>query len=290
MKADGSAQAQLTHQANGKFANHALFSPDRTKIVYASHTPWTPQSPGTSEIHLMNADGTNDQVLVSPGSAQGEWVDEPAWYGGGSSVFFAHDVPQYNTAGQWQSDTLTLEGLNLANGSRSVILPNAENPTTAPTGALAWVAINPGALGFQVNFTADGSTVKTLVSDKNCSIVSQPRLSPDGQWLAFSCSGPIGTAGSGSSGIFGLANLSLISAAEAHGLPWDPFVIKTDGTGLRRLAAVGSDEQAVAWSPDGKTIAVDFYDGIFAMPASGGAMAKIVAGGDASALDWSASS
>src|SRR5438105_1489120 len=58
MKADGSGQAQLTHQANGKFANHGLFSPDGSKIVYASHTPWTPQSTGSSEIHLMNADGS----------------------------------------------------------------------------------------------------------------------------------------------------------------------------------------------------------------------------------------
>ena len=58
------------HQASGKFANHGLFSPDGTKIVYASHTPWTPQGMGSSEIHLMNADGSNDQVLVSPGPAQ----------------------------------------------------------------------------------------------------------------------------------------------------------------------------------------------------------------------------
>lgn len=62
----------------------------------------------------------------------------------------------------------------------------------------------------------------------------------------------------------------------------------TDGTGLRRLSALGSDQQALAWSPDGQTIALDYYDAIFAMPASGDAMAKIMAGGDATDLDWKA--
>jgi Tol biopolymer transport system component len=286
MRADGSGQVQLTHEADGNFANNGVFSPDGTRIAYAVHTPWAQQKLGSSELHVMNADGSNDQVLVRPGPADGEWVDEPAWYGGGTSLLFVHDTPRYGPGNQWQGDSITLEGLNLANGSRSVLMQNAENPTTAG-GALAWLSIpNNGTLGYQVNFTADGTNTKTLLTEKNCVQVNQPRLSPDGQYLAFSCSGAPGSGGSGPFGLFGLANLSLIPGAEAHGLPWDPYVIKTDGTGLRRLASIGGDEQAMAWSPDGKTLALDSYDGVFAMPASGGAMAKIVAGGDGSALDW----
>src|SRR5579883_516361 len=102
----------------------------------------------------------------APGRRKGEWVDEPTWYGGGTSVFFVHDVPQYDASGQWKNDAVRLEGLNLANGSRSVIMQNAQDPTTSPSGALAWVSFNPGTLGFQVNFTADGTTTKTLLSDK----------------------------------------------------------------------------------------------------------------------------
>jgi hypothetical protein len=217
-------------------------------------------------------------------------MDEPAWYGGGTSLFFVHDVPQFDANGQWLSDSMTLEGLSLANGSRSVLMKNARNPTTAPNGALAWMAINAGTLGFQLNYTADGSTVKTLVSDKDCWQISQPRLSPDGQWIAFSCSGPkgAGSGGGGPFGLFGIANLSLIPSASAHGLPWDPFVIKTDGTGLRRLAGLGSDEQAVAWSPDSQTVSLAYFDGVFDVPLAGGPLTRIMGGGDPGALDWKA--
>jgi len=74
----GSRQTQLTHEANGKFANHAVFSSDRTKIGYASHTPWTQQNYGGVEIRVMNADGTNHQTVLSP-TQQGEWMDLPVW-------------------------------------------------------------------------------------------------------------------------------------------------------------------------------------------------------------------
>jgi len=46
----------------------------------------------------------------------------------------------------------------------------------------------------------------------------------------------------------------------------------------------------VAWNADGKTVALDYYDGIFERPAGGGPLAKVVAGGDPSALDWRAAS
>ena len=48
-----------------------------------------------------------------------------------------HDVPQFDANGQRLSDTMTLEGIKLADGTRSVLMKNTEFPTTAQNGASA---------------------------------------------------------------------------------------------------------------------------------------------------------
>ena len=282
MNADGSNQTQLTHVAQNLFANDAVFSPDGTKIAYTVHQPWTQDNWGGSEIHIMNIDGTNDRVALKP-TRKSEWMDMPAWYAAGTQLFYSHDVPQFDASGNWTSDTITLEALDMGTGQRTVLQNNAENPTTAANGTLAWVSFTNGQIGFQLNVITPNSQPKTILSDKDFLQIWQPRLSPDGQWIAFSGSGRSASSG-GSSGLFGA--LSLVPTASAHGLPWDPWIIKVDGTGLRKLASIGSDEQAVTWSPDGQTVGVDDYDGVFAIPAAGGGLAKIVAGGQAGGLDW----
>ena len=284
MNADGSNQTQLTHVAQNLFANNAVFSPDGTKIAYTVHQLWTQDNWGGSEVHVMNADGSNDQVLVKP-TQKSEWMDMPAWYAAGTQLFYVHDVPQFDASGSWTSDTITLESLNVATGQRTVLLNNAENPTTAPNGTLAWVGFNSGQLGFQLDVTTPNSQPKTILSDKDFMQIWQPRLSPDGQWIVFSGSGRTGSS-SGATGLFGA--LSFVPAASAHGLPWDPYVIRVDGTGLRKLASLGTDEQAVTWSPDGQSIELADYDGIFTMPAAGGGLAKAVSGSQAGGLDWKA--
>ena len=59
--------------------------------------------------------------------------------------------------------------------------------------------------------------------------------------------------------------------AEAHGIPWDPWVVQADGSGLRRLAETGADEPSIAWSPDETQVFVYSGTGSFVLDANSGA-------------------
>ena len=82
------------------------------------------------------------------------------------------------------------------------------------------------------------------------------------------------------------AKADLPGIAEAHGLPWDPWVINVDGTGLKRLASIGSDEMSIAWSPDGSEIAFSNLSATYVMRADGGGLNRILTTGDPGGLDW----
>ena len=51
--------------------------------------------------------------------------------------------------------------------------------------------------------------------------------------------------------------------AQAHGIPWDLWVIARDGSGLARLTEVAEDGIMAAWSPDGRWIAFTGELGLF---------------------------
>jgi Tol biopolymer transport system component len=59
-----------------------------------------------------------------------------------------------------------------------------------------------------------------------------------------------GVNGRSSEPPFALNTLFGPTTAYAHGIPWDPWVVNVDGSGLRRVAETGADEPSVAWSPD----------------------------------------
>src|SRR5262249_51485308 len=160
-------------------------------------------------------------------------------------------------SGQWTDDDMKLEALTLATSQTTSLAKNAQSPTSSAGGALAWITLaRLGQPGYTLNVLLAGtSNVKTVVNDSMFVQINRPRLSPDGKQIAFSASGALKADGSlASPGA--VPSLSLVPSAQAHGLPWDPWVVNVDGTGLKRLAAVGSDEQALAWSSDGQRLAM----------------------------------
>ena len=61
------------------------------------------------------------------------------------------------------------------------------------------------------------------------------------------------------------------ATAYAHGIPWDPWVVNADGSGLRRVAETAADEPSVAWSPDQMQLFVYSGTGSYLLDALTGA-------------------
>jgi Tol biopolymer transport system component len=117
--------------------------------------------------------------------------------------------------------------------------------------------------------------------------VYSPELSVDGKTIVFAGSGRTSSkVASAGKALADALNPLLPGTAEAHGLPWDPWVIGVDGTGLKRLANIGSDEMSLAWSPDGQEIAFSNLSSTYLMRVDGGGLTRLLQRGDPGGIDW----
>ncbi len=116
----------------------------------------------------------------------------------------------------------------------------------------------------------DGSGARELIGGEAFQGFYAPRFSPDAkQVVVAAIGGPetdqqgIPIAASAPALIDRLLGLLEPPTAEAHGLPWDLWVINADGSGLRRLTNFREDLPMASFSPDGKQIAVLGAGGIY---------------------------
>jgi Tol biopolymer transport system component len=98
--------------------------------------------------------------------------------------------------------------------------------------------------------------------------IASPHFSPNRDEIAFVVVVPMLGRGNLISTLFGP------SIAHAHGLPWDVWVVGSDGSGLRQLAALGGDDPSVAWSPDGSQLFVYGGTGSFIVDVTTGDVAE----------------
>jgi len=287
--ASGGAEVQLTHESNGNFANNPIFSPDGSTIAYAHHVAPSGNNWGGVELHLMQADGTGDNVLV-PSKTKGERAETPAWTPDGQSIYFAHDVPIIDDHDKYTGDTLTVERYDLGSGKSEVVQRDAIMPAIGKTGSMAWVNYNVTNSSFKLQVSsAPGDTPRTLLSDKDFQAILSPAISPDGQAILFSGSGRTSsTVGSVGRTLAQALNPLVPGEAEAHGLPWDPWVIGIDGKGLKKLASIGSDEQSMSWSPDGQEIVFSNLSSTYLMRADGSGLTRLLNHGDPGGISWKA--
>jgi Tol biopolymer transport system component len=101
-----------------------------------------------------------------------------------------------------------------------------------------------------------------LFESRDFPIIYNPRLSPDGKWVIFSSMNFPRTNGEGPS--FDLLGWLLMQpeVAEAHGLPWDIYIMPTTGGAPSRLTHLNEDQPVATWI-DNTTVALIGTSGLY---------------------------
>jgi Tol biopolymer transport system component len=285
---------QLTNNAADSFAQNPAISPDGKQVAYVTLIQPSPTAElpvPTSALFVINIDGSGSRQVWKP--AEG-LLGIPAWAPDGRAVYVAaNGVKSIGGASDRQ---LQIVRVDLASGATQSVLDNALDPTFSRDGRrMAFLQL--GQDGFTmslVSANADGSGAQVLIDGKQFQGFYAPRFSPDGKQLVVAAIGgpqmdgqgnPIPPPG-GATPLERLLALLAPATAEAHGLPWDLWMINVDGSGLRRLTEFYEDLPMAVFSPDGKQLAVMGAGGIYLLDADGANLRRIDPVGDHGGLDW----
>ena len=245
------------------------------RIVFDNH----------DDVWVINADGTDlTQLTEEPG-----FDFDPSWSADGTRIAYRRE-----------SGADTEIWLMQADGSEKQKLTDGLSPAWSPDGALIAFAGPKGTTGIITLIRPDGTGIRQLPNTEGG---EYPTWSPDGTRIAFN-SNLSGTHVMYVAEVDGSKVVSLADVGEGWQVDWsadgssilftserdhsdhytDVYVMRPDGTGIRRLTTQGA--YTPAWSPDGAHI-VFSAPGLFVMNLDGSDVSPIPTSvGETSLPDW----
>jgi Tol biopolymer transport system component len=296
-KPNAAPKKTLSPANNKGLLQDPQWTPDGKQIVYTFLRPFDSSGLPTQDVLIANADGSNPQPLLTP-KMSGEVFASPTFSPDGRYVYVSHTEPIFNDKKQVISATLKLERYDMQTKQFKFIADDALQPAMSPDGKrIAFIKLNQDT--FQQTLwlaNADGEDAElVLPTDAVGGAVHSPRWSRDSQRLLFALPNifaknnrpptqPIPQPPSWLVGWFdGLLGTRV---AEAHGPPWDFWIVDYTGKNLQRLTEIGEDEPYAAWSPDGKQFAFMGLAGLYIVDANGKNARWLFRNGGRGRIDW----
>jgi Tol biopolymer transport system component len=284
-------QQKITSLPSGAAVTGASWSPDGTRVVFAEFSRRPNERQSGADLMIANADGS-DAHLFAERDAANSVLEAPQWTASGRVTYTIRRVSNGREA---TSVVRQAEG-----GQPEVLVENAYSPAMSPDeSTLIYVRSTRGGQALMKKTLAESGDGCELLSDQVFQYLSLPRVAPDGTRVALGGSGeptmqPSGCGGdptrkaSANIDLAALLQPASASAAAMHGLPADIWSMNLDGSNMQRIADIKDDDPSVAWSPDGKNLAIFGVAALYVNDGKGGPTAKLVDQGGYGGLDWTA--
>jgi Tol biopolymer transport system component len=273
------------------YADSPVFSPDGKQVAFTASS-FTKDGAVVQDVRVINADGTNLRVVATPDNPK-IMLGFPAWSPDGKDLFITQS---YSVPPSTQHDEI--DRVSASGGPLRKVAENAREASVAPDGKRLVYSVldyQTYSAGFWIA-NIDGSNPKQILPTGVFAAVFAPRFAPDMQSVVFAGSGPPTKKLPGVSALiqptaenscavsFGF--VCLVEKADAHGLPWDLWIVNLDGTKFERVTQLGADSPVAAWSADGKQIA--FYDatGIYVIDRAAKTITQVSDSHGYGGFDW----
>ncbi|MCX6024607.1 MAG: hypothetical protein NTZ05_23325 [Chloroflexi bacterium] len=286
----GQPPRQLTSFPVGNFPAFPAVSPDGKVIAFTYYVqPKDPKDPGGTDLYLINRDGGEPRSLLlhdSPGAT----FEQPFWSLDGATLWFTTRSQKYDGT-KYQGEQVQVERVEVAGRQRAVVVPQASSASRSADGKLlAYVKTDPATYAQDLWVAgADGAGAQRLEA---FSALFAPAFSPDGSRLVFGAVGDPTGPGAKGPGVAYLPRMldGLLDwaprIAEAHGVPWDLWILNSDGSGLRRLTQIAEDAPFAIWSPDGKQIAFSGERALYVVDPDGRNLMRVADEYGSAGLSW----
>ena len=285
--ADGSGERVGVSLPPGEFVADVTLSPDGTQVAFGRFS--TPPGGGTggSDVMLAPVDGSGPPRMIAERDAGGTLLAAPYFLPDGSGVLF--EVIGLTGAG---IPTVRTDLVGVDGAGRRPLIESGRYPTISADGqTLAYVKSLASGDALWTR-PLSGGPERQLLSEYDLLLVAFPRFKPDGTMLLLAGVGDSARApnklllGDAPSRQRPPAWAERWAGVAAHGLPVDPWLVNADGANLRRFAQLSIDDAAVAWSPDGRWIAIAGADGVRILSAADGTQTVVSTSSSFGAIDW----
>jgi Tol biopolymer transport system component len=280
-------ETQIRHFNPGSLAASPAISPDRSTIAYTFYiSATTPGDLGRSYLSTIQADGVQPrQVSALP--QNGASFEDPSWSTDGKALYVTIRSPiEANGRSQGQQIGIFRVGLD---GSKPVqIVANAQSSWASPNGKdlIYLTADDKGATTRLWVSDVSGHNAQDILANQGFSSIRAPRFSADGMWLAFAGAGGPSQAWSEPSPARSSDAFVAPDVVEADGVAGEIWIVRPDGSGLRRLTSLQEHSPIPSWSPDGKWIAFLSESGLSVVDVAGKQPVRLKGVDGTSGLCW----
>jgi dipeptidyl aminopeptidase/acylaminoacyl peptidase len=277
------AERKLTDFPPASPAVFSARSPDGSRLAYVR------QEGLGSVLYVANGDGTDPRKLLDV-TAAGATLERLQWTPAGDALLYTyHGFLMEGT--RILGELFRAERLDPAGGSPTVLAEDAEGPSMAPSGAIAFVRTT--RTGQQLVVREPGGAERVLVAERSFVSLAAPRFSRDGKRLAFVAVGEGPQVGAVAPpwaldprrALTALRDALGPRPALAHGEPWDIWLAELGG-GVRRVNKLAEDEPTVAWSADDRYLAVSGGTGVYIIEVASGQATQLTRAGGFGGIDW----